>query len=198
VFIGALEPEFGLNPNTEPRSTLLPQILGPRILRGGSSAAGKQFPRASCPWRMQPTEWLDPGSSGAVRPVRLKPSPAGCRWRDAAKDGWPISRTRGHRVCHSPSCSIALRTGAGDPMPADARAPSSNHCPSHRRQSASRMASDAEARDDLPKHQRRPPDCAAGGRQWLRGRALLRRAHRGRRLRSAVQSSMRAESRTLG
>ena len=92
VFMGrSSSPEFGLNPNTEPR--LYGSCHNPWNLEyspGVPPAARRQrFPRASCPWRMQPTAAARSGfqrrsaaCSGSSRHA------AGCLWRQTpAKDG---------------------------------------------------------------------------------------------------------------
>ena len=115
VFMGrSSSPEFGLNPNTEPR--LYGSCHNPwnfEYSPGGSSGGAATavsagiLPVAACNRRRR----LDPDPGGAVRPVRLKPSrgrvsmapDAGEGWGGCQPDMWSAA------VCVIPPlCSIAL------------------------------------------------------------------------------------------
>src|ERR1700674_600462 len=115
VFMGrSSSPEFGLNPNTEPRlygSCHNPGTSNTR--RGVPLAARRQrFPRASCPWRMQPTaaarsefQRRSAAYSGSSRHA------AGCLWREY------LSVTPLHNATGTPSMSVPLHwTADGLPV----------------------------------------------------------------------------------
>src|SRR5215831_13846323 len=111
VFMGrSSSPEFGLNPNTEPR--LYGSCHNPWNLEcsaGGPPAARRQrFLPASCPWRMQRT-----ARSGSLRSAACSGSSrhaAECLWQQTrGKDGvGSLPDTWSAAACATPpSCSIA-------------------------------------------------------------------------------------------
>ncbi len=58
IFGRSATPEFGLNPNTEPRlHGTVPQSVEPRVLGRAARRAARRrpLPPASCPWRTRPT-----------------------------------------------------------------------------------------------------------------------------------------------
>src|SRR5215472_10586561 len=146
VFMGrSASPEFGLNPNTEPR--LYGSCHNPWDLEysaGGSSAALRQrLLLASCLWRMQRTAVARSGfqrrsaaCSGSSRHA------AGCLWhRTRGKDGVGfLPDTWSAAACATPlSCSIAL-PGWSPAIPIPRRcpsAPSSKPSPARRASSGS-------------------------------------------------------------
>src|SRR5215813_10122151 len=130
VFMGRISsPEFGLNPNTEPRlygschNPWNPRVLAWGFLRRRGGSGIRRHPASgACNRRRR----LDPDSSGAVRPVRTqavtRTGVYGARRR--RRMGWAISRIRGQPQCArlGPHARLHCWTGARRPLCcADAR-----------------------------------------------------------------------------
>src|ERR1700730_7317083 len=180
VFMGrSASPEFGLNPNTEPR--LYGSCHNPWNLEYSPGGSSRRRGGSGC--RRHPARGarnrrrrLDPHSRSAVRPVRAqavtRPSVYGARRR--RRMGWPVGRTRGQpqRARLGPHARLHRRPGARRPLcRAAARAP----LPRSHRPSAAR-AQDRSAAERSSRFQVAPR--MLGGRA-PRGQTLRRPRARG-------------------